>query len=124
MLIGRLLAGAALAIMVKAARRYGVEALVEVHDEEDLDRAIDAESVLFVVNNHDPGTTRMDPGAGIRLSSKIPQGAVKVARGGINSHAEVDRLSAAGYDALFVGGQLMRAADPADALWALLQPAS
>ena len=117
LLIAGLLAGAALGIMVKAARRYGVEALVEVSDEEELSRAIDAQTVLFAVNNRDPG-------AEIRLSAKIPQEAVKVARGGISSRADVDRLSAAGYDALLVGEWLMRADDPADALWALMQPAS
>jgi len=122
LLIAGLLAGGALGIMINAAQRYGVEALVEIHDDETLERAMTAGADLVAVNSREPGAMRIDLDAGLRLCSKIGPGAVRVARGGIGSRADVDRLSAAGYDALFVGGQLMRADDPADALWALMQP--
>ena len=116
LLIARLLAGAALGIMVQAAQRYGVEALVEARDEEDLARAVEAGASLLSVD------LRGD--ALLRSPERLPPRTIKVAHGGFDGRSDADRLCSAGFDALLVDGPRVHAADPADALWALLQPAS
>ena len=123
LLIAATLAGPALGIMLSAARRYGIEALVEVHDEEDLRRALDEGASLIGVNNRDLRTMEVDLKACERLAPRIPAGAVAVAESGIRSRADIDRLMACGYEAFLVGEALMRSHDPGDALWRLMQPA-
>ncbi len=124
LLIATVLEGPSLALMIEAARRYGLEALVEVHDEPDLDRALAAGAEVVGVNSRDLRTMQVDLATAERLAPGIPASTVRVAESGIKSRADVDRLMAAGYEALLVGEQLMRARDPGDALWRLMQPAS
>ena len=101
------------------AGRYGMAALVEVHDAEELAAAIDSGARVIGVNNRNLHTFEVDLEVAARLAEKISGGAVKVAESGIHSRADVDRLLAAGYDAFLVGEHLMKSADPAQALRAL-----
>lgn len=122
LLIAGLLSGPSLGIMVQAARRYGVEALVEVHDAGDLDRALAEGASTIGVNNRDLRTMEVDLQTAERLAPRIPPGVLRVAESGIRSRRDIDRLLAAGYDAFLVGEALMRAADPGKALWRIMQP--
>ncbi len=122
LLIARLLPGPALGLMLHAAKRYGVEPLVEVHDEEELGHALDCGASLVGVNNRDLATMQVDLGVCERLAPRIPRGVVKVAESGIRSRSDLDRLAQAGYDAFLIGEQLMRAHDPGDALWRIITP--
>jgi indole-3-glycerol phosphate synthase len=124
LLIVAILEGPSLGIMVQAARRYGTEALVEVHDEEELRLALDAGAGLIGVNNRNLRTMEVSLGTAARLAPLIPSDVMMVAESGIRSRADIERLMSAGYEAFLVGEQLMRSDDPADALWALMQPAS
>lgn len=99
-----------------AAERYGMAALVEVHDEADLDKALEAGAALIGVNNRDLRTFEVSLETAERLAPRIPQEALRVAESGIHSRADVERLSAAGYQAFLVGEHLMKSGDPKQAV--------
>jgi indole-3-glycerol phosphate synthase len=102
------------------AEKYRMSALVEVHDEEELKAAIASGAGIIGVNNRDLHTFKVDLAVSLRLAEKIPVGIIKVAESGIHSSQDVQRLCAAGYQALLVGEHLMKSGDPAQALRALL----
>jgi indole-3-glycerol phosphate synthase len=102
-----------------AAERYGMAALVEVHDDQELDIALAAGADLIGVNNRDLRTFAVDVQTSIRLAKRIPAGVLKIAESGIHSAADVARLTAAGFDAMLVGEHLMQSPDPAAAISAL-----
>jgi indole-3-glycerol phosphate synthase len=120
LLIARVLQRRALSTLIGISRSLDMEALVEVHSEEDIDRAVDAGASLIGVNNRDLGTMTTSLETSLRLVERLPPGAVKVSESGIESRADIDRLRAAGYDAFLIGERLMRDADPGAALRALV----
>ena len=99
---------------------FGCDALVEVHDEAELQRAVDGGARLIGVNNRDLRTFRVDLATSERLVASIPAGVVRVAESGIKSRQDVERLRAAGFDALLVGESLLRQNDRAAAVAALV----
>jgi len=102
------------------AEGYRMSALVEVHDQEELQQAIASGARIIGVNNRNLHTFRVDLAVSLRLAGEIPNGVVKVAESGIHSAADILRLREAGYQAFLVGEHLMKAPDPAQALRALL----
>jgi indole-3-glycerol phosphate synthase len=96
-------------------------ALVEVHNEEELQPAVGSGARVIGVNNRDLHTFQVDLNVSLRLADKIPNGAIRIAESGIHTAADVRRLLAAGYHAFLVGEHLMKSADPAGALEALLE---
>ncbi len=102
------------------AERYGMAALVEIHDEEELEPTIASGARVIGVNNRNLHTFEVSLETSIRLADKIPSGVVRVAESGIHSLDDVKRLSAAGYQAFLVGEHLMRSGDPAGAIRALV----
>ena len=98
--------------MLAAAREAGVEALVEVHDRAELDRALALGATIVGINNRDLRTFTIDRELAIRLRALVPPDRVVVAESGIRDAADVERLRAAGVDAMLVGETLMRAPDP------------
>jgi indole-3-glycerol phosphate synthase len=102
------------------AERYGMAALVEVHDEEELKPAVASGARLIGVNNRNLHNFEVSLETSIRLSEKIPAGVVRVAESGIHSLGDVKRLSAVGYQAFLVGEHLMKSGDPAGAIRALV----
>ncbi len=99
---------------------YGMAALVEVHDEDELEAAIDSGATIIGVNNRDLRTFEVDLKVALRLAERIPDQVLKVAESGIHSSADVNRLRQAGYRGFLVGEHLMRSGDPESALRALL----
>lgn len=99
-----------------AAERYRMAALVEVHDEADLDKALEAGATLIGVNNRDLRTFEVSLETAERLAARLPREAVRVAESGIHGRADVERLAAAGYHAFLVGEHLMTSGDPERAL--------
>jgi indole-3-glycerol phosphate synthase len=91
-------------------------ALVEVHDEAELDRAVESGAEILGVNNRDLHTFRVSLDTSIRLAERMPAGVVRVSESGIHSAADVQRLRGAGYQAFLVGEHLMLSPDPAAAL--------
>lgn len=105
-----------------AAAAYGMDALVEVHDEAEMERAARLGASLIGVNNRNLKTfeTRLDTTA--RLARYAPEGCLLVAESGIFTPADVARVTAAGARAILVGESLMRQPDIEAATRALLQP--
>jgi indole-3-glycerol phosphate synthase len=110
-----------LSSLAAEARRQGLDVLCEVHDGEELQRALDAGFDLIGVNTRDLRTFKVDLETAFALAARFPANAVRVAESGIHSAEDVARLRTAGYDAVLVGESLMRAASPGGALRALLQ---
>ena len=108
--------------LVDAARDWDMAALIEVHDERELERAVKLEADLIGINNRDLRTfeTRLDTTE--RLAPLVPRGRLIVAESGINSNADINRLSRAGVRTFLVGESLMRQKDVAAATRALLTP--
>ena len=105
-----------LQILTLGARSRGLDVLCEVHDEEELRRALDVGCELIGVNTRDLRTFEVDPETAFRLAELLPKEAVKVAESGIRSGEEIARLRAAGYQAFLIGETLMRAERPGEAL--------
>jgi indole-3-glycerol phosphate synthase len=102
--------------LARGARSQGLDVLCEVHDEEQLRRALDADCDLIGVNTRDLRTFHVDAETAIRLAEEVPENVVKVAESGIRSGEDITRLRAAGYQAFLVGETLMRADSPGAAL--------
>lgn len=103
------------------ARQLGFDALVEVHDEEEVDRAADVGATLVGVNQRDLVTFEVDPDRAARLRPLLPDGAVAVAESGVGGPDDAARLAAAGYDAVLVGETLVRSGDARAAARALVE---
>ena len=102
------------------ARELLLDALVEVHDTAELDRALAAGCDLIGVNNRNLHTFEVTLNTSFDLVRRIPAGVIKVAESGIDSAADIVRLRDAGFEAFLIGESLMRAPNPGDALRALL----
>ena len=98
---------------------YGCDALVEVHDEDELARAIDGGARLLGVNNRDLRDFHVNLGTSERLSARMPKDAIRVAESGIRTREDVERLRNAGFHAFLVGESLLRQNDRAAAVRAL-----
>jgi indole-3-glycerol phosphate synthase len=120
LLIVAALTDAELAGLLALARRLGLEALVEAHDESEVERALAAGAGLVGVNQRDLTTFAVDHERALRVVGAIPAGVVAVAESGIRDAEDARRLSEAGYRAVLVGETLMRAGDRRAALGALL----
>jgi indole-3-glycerol phosphate synthase len=99
----------------------GLATLVEVHDDEELARALDSGARIVGVNNRNLRTLQVDVAASDRLAAKMPTDVVAVSESGLQSRADLERLSAAGYGAFLIGERFMTDPDPASALRALMQ---
>jgi len=103
-----------------AALERGMDVLVEVHDEAELERAARLRSRLIGVNNRDLKTFRTDLATTERLALLAPEGTLLVAESGITGHSDCERLAAAGVRCFLVGESLMRQSDVAQATRELL----
>ena len=101
------------------AAHYGMAALVEVHNDDELDAALASGAEIVGVNNRNLHTFEVTLETSLRLVRRIPDDVVKVAESGIHSREDVHTLRAAGFQAFLVGEHLMKSADPAAALKAL-----
>ena len=93
------------------ALEVGLDALVEVHDEMELDRALAVNATLIGVNQRDLHTFHVDPQRAVRLAKRIPEGVLAVAESGITGADDARRCAEAGYRAVLVGEHLVRSAD-------------
>jgi indole-3-glycerol phosphate synthase len=98
--------------MLDVSRDIGVDAIVEAHTGEELNRAIHAGARIVGVNNRDLSTFVTDLSVAERLSHLIPEGIVAIAESGVSDTAAAARMRAAGYAALLVGEALVRHHDP------------
>lgn len=104
------------------ATDVGLDALVEVHDEGELERALAVGAALVGVNQRDLRTFRVDQERAARLAGSIPSSAVRVAESGVRKRADAIALRAAGYDAVLVGESIVTSGSPESAVRDLLVP--
>ena len=121
LLLASLLDGAQIAKFMAVLGEYGCDALVEVHDERELGRAVEGGAKLIGVNNRDLRTFHVDLATSERLAPQIPGDVIRVAESGIHSPDDVARLRAAGFDAFLVGESLLRQNDRSAAVRRLVQ---
>jgi indole-3-glycerol phosphate synthase len=98
------------------ADSVGLDALIEVHDEAEAERALTGGATLIGVNQRDLFSFDVDPARALRVAAMLPAGVVRVAESGIRDGDDVRRLAAAGFDAVLVGEALVTSPDPGAAL--------
>ena len=113
LLIVAILDNSTLADLLTLTRDLGMHALVEVHDEAELDRALGVRAQVIGINNRDLRDFTVDLGTTERLRRLIPDDTIVVAESGISTAADVRRLADAGTDAVLVGEALVTAEDTA-----------
>ena len=98
----------------------GLAALVEVHDDEELTRAVDSGARIIGVNNRNLRTLAVDVAASRRLGARIPADVIGVSESGLTSRADLEDLAGQGYRAFLIGERFMTAANPAQAIAELI----
>lgn len=104
------------------AHVVGIDALVEIHDEVELDRALNLGANLVGVNQRDLVTFQVDQERAVRMGSLFPDDVVAVAESGVRGRNDALALRAAGYDAVLVGELLVTSSSPQEAIADLLIP--
>jgi indole-3-glycerol phosphate synthase len=120
LLITAALSQAELKMLAGRAAQYDLDVLCEVHNREEVERAIDAGCDLIGVNNRDLRTFQVDLKTSLGLAEVIPAAALRVAESGIHSASDITQLANAGYQAFLIGESLMHANSPGAALETLL----
>jgi indole-3-glycerol phosphate synthase len=111
LLIVGLLDDGALRDLQALAIGLSMQVVVEVHSEEEVDRALRADAIIIGINNRDLTRMKTDRETTVRLRPLVPAGRVVISESGIESRADVDELRRLGVDAVLVGESLLRAAD-------------
>ena len=120
LLIAAILDPAQLRGFRELAREFELAALVEVHDERELERAMHSGAEIIGVNNRDLRTFRVSLDTSVKLVKLIPANVIKVSESGIFNASDIHRLMDAGFDAFLVGEHLMKSGDAARALQELV----
>jgi indole-3-glycerol phosphate synthase len=121
LLIATILPAPQLRRLREYAARFGMAALVEVHNEEELAQAVDSGAQVIGVNNRNLATFECNIETSLRLADRLPDGVIRVSESGIRTADDVHRLRAAGYHAFLVGEHLMRSRDPLGAVRTLMK---
>jgi len=122
LLIAAILPPARLAALQAEARALGMDVLVEVHDEAELEAALEADADMIGINNRDLRTFATDLAVTEKLIGRIPDTVLKVSESGIASPDDIARVAAAGADAVLVGEHFMRQASIEQAVDRLFGP--
>jgi indole-3-glycerol phosphate synthase len=112
LLIVRALDDRELGLMYAEARGLDLDCLVEVHDEEELQRALELDADVIGVNNRDLDSGNVDIATTYELMPDVPAGKTVVAESGISSRGQLEELERVGVDAVLIGEALMGAGDP------------
>ena len=121
LLIVRYLTNEQLMELISVTRFLAMDALVEAHTSEEIERAVAAGADIIGVNCRDLETLVVDTSVSERLLREVPDGIVRVAESGVKTRADVERLAAAGANAFLVGTTLMTSPDPVAKLRELMQ---
>jgi indole-3-glycerol phosphate synthase len=101
-----------LGLLLGVSRELEIDAIVEVHDEEELNAALDVDADIIGINNRDLEDFSIDLQVTFDLLTDVPTGKIVVSESGIHTRADVEELEQVGVDAVLVGEALMRAPDP------------
>jgi indole-3-glycerol phosphate synthase len=116
LLIVAALADADLTRLHRAAEKLGLAALVEMHDADELDRAISCGAQIIGVNNRNLRTLEIDIRASETIAARMPAHVVAVSESGLKTASDLEAMREAGYHAFLIGERFMTAVDPGDAL--------
>ena len=111
-----------LARLYRESHALDLDAIVEIHDEEELDQALEVDADVLGINNRDLEDFRVDIQRTFDLLADVPAGKVVVSESGIHSREQIDELEQVGVDAVLIGEALMRAPDPEEAVRQLTRP--
>jgi indole-3-glycerol phosphate synthase len=111
-----------LSALIRAAQGHSLAVLVEVHDLDELQRALDAGARIIGVNSRNLRTLSVDFDVFAHISAELPSELTTVAESGIRTREDIERLNSIGYDAFLVGERLIAQADPGAALRELVGP--
>jgi indole-3-glycerol phosphate synthase len=120
LLIAAALTDVELKSFLAMAKMIDIDALVEIHDEKELDVAMAAGATMVGVNQRDLVTFAVDQDRAVRMGALIPSSVVRVAESGVRGRHDAVALRAAGYDAVLVGEHLVTSSDPSGSLTELL----
>jgi indole-3-glycerol phosphate synthase len=121
LLIVAALSQSELTSLARKAKEQELDVLCEVHEEDELKRALDAGSDLIGVNSRNLKTFEVDLATALNLAQQMPNHIVTIAESGIRSGNDIAKLRSAGYQAFLIGESLMSAKSPGDALRALTE---
>ena len=124
LLIVAALASEELRELLQAARDLELEPLVEVHNQQELDQALEAGADFVGVNNRNLKTLEVSLDTSLRLAERIPAHVLAISESGIRAPEDIDRLSRAGYGGFLIGESLMKQPDPGEALSRMIQGVS
>ena len=116
LLIARALPPHELAHLAETARQLRLEVVIEVRDEDELQRALDAGASIIGINNRNLETLAIDPATSERLLALVPSSIIAVAESGVSGRLDVERAAARGADAVLVGSSVSAAHDPSTAV--------
>lgn len=111
LLIARILTTEQLKAFLDICRTFGMAALTEIHDRDDLEKALEAGAEIIGINNRDLDTFEISLNMTLELAPRIPEGHVKVSESGINCGEDVLPLKQVGVQAILVGSSLMQSQD-------------
>jgi indole-3-glycerol phosphate synthase len=106
--------------LLELAHSLDMDAIVEIHDERELDKAIEADGKIIGINNRDLKTFDVSLETSIKLCRLIPREKIIVSESGISSSDDIKRLKSAGINVLLIGETFMRAPEPGEELRKLL----
>ena len=112
LLIAAVLSDTALEELLEVADQVGVDAIVEAHTAQEVQRAVSAGARIVGVNNRDLATFRTDLSVAESIAGDLPEGIVAIAESGVSDERGARRMAIAGYDAILVGEALVRSDDP------------
>ena len=121
LLIVAMLPPSLLVELMEEASRFWMQSLVEVHDEDELQAALEAGAEVVGINNRDLRTFETDLATTERLARLVPEGKIVVSESGIASRSDIRRIRAAGAHAALIGESLVAAPDPGAKLRSLLE---
>ncbi len=121
LLIVALLGQAGTRAFLDLARRHGLTALVEVHDEEELKIALGEGASLVGVNNRDLKTLKVSLSTSERLAEQIPSGVISISESGLSTRDELEWLTSLGYSGFLMGTTFMRTRQPKSAIQRILK---
>lgn len=122
LLIVATLGQALLEELLALSRDIGIDAVVEAHTAEEVERAVGLGAFIIGVNNRDLATFNTDLAVAEALAPRIPRGTLSIGESGVSSVEGAARMREAGYDAILVGEALVRSSDPSALVTALKSP--
>ena len=111
LLIARILTGEVLKKLIAVSKAFGLTPLTEIHDRDDLEKAVDCGAELIGINNRDLDTFEVSLQTTLDLAPLIPQGCIKVSESGIVGKEEIGLLRSVGIQAALVGTSIMKSED-------------